>query len=145
MSERKKSALAIDHGERRCGFAVADALRLAVTPLTAWRDDANGPPLLEFISGLLGERDVESFVIGLPYNMDGTEGSRAADVRAFATTLAAQFPRVRIVFVDERLSTKAAEDLMRDAAIRPRDRKAHKDSFSALVLLRDWIEAGEPD
>ena len=85
-----------------------------------------------------------NFVIGLPYNMDGSEGSRAADVRGFAALLAARFPHVAIAFVDERLSTKAAEDLMRDAAIAVRNRKAHKDSFSALVLLRDWIAAGEP-
>ncbi|MEO6709493.1 MAG: Holliday junction resolvase RuvX [Planctomycetota bacterium] len=140
----KRSALAIDHGERRCGFAVTDPLRLATTPLSAWRDDANGPGLFDTIAALLDERDVDSFVIGLPYNMDGSEGSRAAEVRAFATQLGARFPRVAIVFVDERLSTKAAEDLMRDAQIPVRDRKAHKDSFSALVLLRDWIEAGEP-
>lgn len=144
MSDKKRSALAIDHGERRCGFAVADPLRLATTPLAAWRDDAHGPALLEFIAALLTEREVGTFVIGLPYNMDGSEGSRAADVRAFAGLLAARFPRVAIAFVDERLSTKAAEDLMRDAAIAVRDRKAHKDSFSALVLLRDWIAAGEP-
>ena len=145
MNGKKRSALAIDHGERRCGFAVADPLRLATTPLVAWRDDANGPALLDFIAALLAQRDVGAFVIGLPYNMDGSEGSRAAQVRTFAALLAARFPRVPIAFVDERLSTKAGEDLMRDAAISPRDRKAHKDSFSALVLLRDWIEAGEPD
>jgi putative holliday junction resolvase len=144
VSARKLSALGIDHGERRCGFAVADPLRLSTTPLAAWRDDANGPPLLEHIAALLAERDVGTFVIGLPYNMDGSEGSRSAEVRAFAALLAKRFPAIALVFVDERLSTKVAEDLMRDARIPPRERKAHKDGFSALVLLRDWIEAGEP-
>ena len=143
MSLAKRSALAIDHGQRRCGFAVADPLRLAVTPLSAWNDAAQQPPLLDYIARLLEERDVDVFVIGLPYNMDGSEGSRSAEVRAFAELLRARFQGVRVSFVDERLSTKAAEDLLRDAGIKPRDRKAHKDSFSALVLLRDWIESGE--
>jgi len=141
----KRSALGIDHGERRCGFAVADRLRLATTPLHAWRDDPGGPSLLDYVAALLDERDVGTFVIGLPRNMDGSEGPRAAQVRAFAAQVSARFPSVKLAFVDERLSTKTAEDLMRDARIHPRDRKAHKDSFSALVLLRDWIEAGEPD
>ncbi len=144
MNKRPRSALAIDHGTRRCGFAVADPLRLATTPLVAWRDDANGPALFDYIARLLEERDVDVFVIGLPCNMDGSEGPRAAEVRAFAATLLARFAGLRAVFVDERLSTKAAEDLLRDAKVRPRDRKALKDSFSALVLLRDWIAAGEP-
>jgi putative Holliday junction resolvase len=144
VNAKKSSALAIDHGQRRSGFAVCDALRIATTPLAAWRDDAPGPGLFDFIAGLLGERDVGTFVIGLPCNMDGSEGPRAAQVRAFAALLSARFPSVAIAFVDERLSTKAAEDLMRDAEIRPRDRKAYKDSFAALVLLRDWIAANEP-
>lgn len=139
----KRSALAIDHGERRCGFAVVDPLRLAVTPLAAWNDASGGPTLFDYIAGLLEERDVDIFVIGLPCNMDGSEGPRAADVRAFAQRLCLRFPRVRAAFVDERLSTKAAEELLREAGIPPRQRKAHKDSFSALVLLRDWIESGE--
>lgn len=138
----KRSALAIDHGERRCGFAVVDPLRLSVTPLAAWTDAANGPKLLDHVARLLEERDVDTFVIGLPRNMDGSEGPRAAEVRAFAQRLGERFPRVRATFVDERLTTKAAEDLLRDAGIPPRQRKAHKDSFSALVLLREWVESG---
>jgi putative Holliday junction resolvase len=143
VSARKTSALAIDHGTRRTGFAVADALRLATTPLEAWRAEPGRPGILEHVARLLDDREVGVFVIGLPRNMDDSEGPRAAEVRAFAAQLAARFPAVRIAFVDERLSTKAAEDLMRDAQIPPRARKAHKDSFAALVLLRDWIASGE--
>ncbi len=145
MKKNQRAALGIDHGTRRCGFAVADPLRLATTPLAPWRDDAPGAGLFAHIAKLLDERDVDVFVIGLPRNMDGTEGPRALEVRAFAAQLSAQFKKPRTVFVDERLSTKAAEDLLRDAQVRPRDRRALKDSFAALVLLRDWIESGEPD
>ena len=137
--------MGIDHGVRRCGFAVADPLRLATTALAAWRDDANGPQLFDHIAKLLEERDIDVFVIGMPFNMDGSEGPRAREVRDFAGRLMARFAGIRVAFVDERLSTKAAEELLRDAQVRPRDRKAMKDSFAALVLLRDWIESGEPD
>ena len=54
------------------------------------------------------------------------------------------FPRVRIGYQDERLSTKAAEELLKEAGMHGEERRAKKDSMAALVILRDWIEAGEP-
>ncbi|MBK8179905.1 MAG: Holliday junction resolvase RuvX [Planctomycetes bacterium] len=139
MSTRKRSTLAIDHGTVRTGFAVADPLRIVTTPLEAWIRRPNGPPLLDHVARLLEERDVGTFVVGLPRNMDDSEGPRAAEVRRFGAELAARFPSVVVTFVDERLSTKAAEDLMRDAGIPARAQKRHKDSFAALVLLREWV------
>lgn len=144
MTRRQGSALAIDHGERRCGFAVADALRIAVTPLAAHELRPGGVALLDHIAALLEERVVGVFVVLMPFNMDGSEGARAKSVRDFAASLATRFPQIEIAYVDERLSTKAAEELMRDAGVPPRDRKALKDSFAALAMLRDWIAAGEP-
>jgi RNase H-fold protein (predicted Holliday junction resolvase) len=49
-----------------------------------------------------------------------------------------------VIFYDERLTTKAAEDLLREMGVAPSERRRLKDSYSALVLLRDWIASGEP-
>jgi putative Holliday junction resolvase len=136
--------LAIDHGEKRTGFAVADPLRVAVHPLTTWHGHGHGKELLDHIESLLEERDVDTFLIGFPFHMDGTCGERAQQVRRFASSLAARFPAVRIVLQDERLSTKEAEDLMSKAGLDYRERKRERDSWSATVFLRDWIAAGEP-
>lgn len=137
------SALAIDHGTKRTGFAVTDPLRITTQALETFHGTEE-TALLERIAALCSERVVGAFVLGLPYNMDGSEGPRAAEVRAFAARLMARFPRVRIGYQDERLSTKAAEELLKEAGMHGEERRAKKDSMAALVILRDWIEAGEP-
>ena len=138
------SALAIDHGTKRTGFAVADPLRISLNALEPWHGPGDAPGLLEHVAGLLEERTVGCFLVGLPLNMDGSAGPRAAEVRAFAARLAQRFPGVALCFVDERLSTKEAEELLRENGLRGEKARALRDSFSALVLLRDWIRAGEP-
>ena len=139
---RKGAVIAIDHGSKKCGFAVTDPLRISLELLPPYRGDENG--LLARVAALAQERDVEAFVVGMPRNMDGTEGGRARDVRGFMERLAARFPGVAIAEQDERLTTKAAEEILREQGIRgPRAREL-RDSVSALVLLRDWMAAGEP-
>jgi putative Holliday junction resolvase len=140
----KGGVLAIDHGTKRTGFAVVDPLRIAAHALDTWRGPGAEPELFTFVQQLLDERDVRIFLVGMPLNMDGTEGPRAADVRGFVTRLAARFPRVKVVTWDERLTTKAAEDLLRESGHHGKDARAKRDSWSALVLLRDWMESGEP-
>ena len=140
-----KTAVAIDLGARRTGFAVTDALRIACQPLAVYTGDPDDERLFAHVEALLAERDVGAFVLGLPLNMDGSEGPRAQAARAFAARLAARFPDVRVALQDERLTTKAAEDLLRETGERRwQDRKPLRDSMSAVVLLRDWIAAGEP-
>ncbi len=138
----KRPALAIDHGTKRTGFAVVDALRIAVTPLAT--ANVTGDALLKHVAKLLDERDVAHFVVGYPLNMDGTPGPRAAEVDAFIASLSAKFPRVKVVRQDERLSTKEAESRLVEAGLTGQERKARKDSWAAAVLLEDWLRAGEP-
>ncbi|MBI5363217.1 MAG: Holliday junction resolvase RuvX [Planctomycetes bacterium] len=140
----KGAVLAIDHGTKRTGFAVVDALRIASHALDPYHGPGDDAQLVEHIAKLLDERDVRLFLVGLPVNMDGSEGPRAADVRAFATRLAERFPRIPVRLWNETLTTKAAEELLREAGHHGRDARARRDSWSALVLLRDWIESGEP-
>lgn len=142
---RRKGVLAIDHGTKRCGFAAIDGLRIAATPLDAHHGTGDALALWKHIDRLLGERDIDTMLLGFPFNMDGTSGARANEVEAFALEFARRHPQLRIVKYDERLTTKAAEELLRDAGHRGREAKLRRDSWSALVLLRDWIAAGEPD
>jgi putative Holliday junction resolvase len=138
------AALAIDHGTKRTGFAIADPLRIAVHPLETFRGPGDGQELVAHVATLLAERTVTTFVLGFPYAAGGAVGARAKEVEAFAARLAARFPEVEVVRWDERLTTKAAEDLLREAGHHGEARKARRDSWSALVLLRDWIASGEP-
>jgi putative Holliday junction resolvase len=129
---------------KRSGFAAVDPARIAPVPLEAWRGPGGEAELIDHIARLLQERDIGTLLLGFPLDMDGGEGRRAGEVREFARHLEARFPGCEIVFQDERLSTKAAEELLRETDLSPRERRARRDSISALVILRDWLAAGEP-
>mgnify|MGYP002640528859 CR=1 FL=1 len=140
--------LAVDHGTKKTGFAIADGLRIICEPLDVAHVTGDGPELLAHIEALCGERDVERILVGLPIHMDGVESSRAADVRRFGERVAAHLAAVGlpapVSYWDERLSTKEADSLLVEAGYTGDARKSRRDSWSALVVLRDWLEAGEP-
>ncbi len=127
--QRKAGVLAIDHGTKRTGFAVVDGLRIAAHALDGWRGAGGEEEMLAHVGGLLAERDVAVLLVGLPLDMSGGEGARAAEVRAFGRRLAARFP---------------GQELLREIGSSQDERRRRKDSFAALVLLRDWIASGEP-
>lgn len=141
----RKAVLAIDHGTKRCGFALADALRISALPLAPFHGPGDSTQLLDFIAAALRERDVDTFLVGWPVNMDGSASLRGTDVQRFVELLRARFPTQRVVRYDERLTSKAAEELLREARVPPAKRRELRDSFSALVLLRDWLDSGEPE
>lgn len=136
------SVLAIDHGTKRTGFAVSDALRITVTPLSAFHGPGDGEGLLHHIAGLAEERELETILVGEPLNMDGSPGPRAKDVARFVARLRDRLPEVQITIVDERLTTKEAEARLAEAGHFGKARKARRDSWSAAVFLEDWIRAG---
>ena len=133
--------LAVDHGDRHTGFAFADALGITQTPLSTYHGPGDGEGLLEHVAALLEERDVGTFVVGLPLNADGSEGARCAAVRAFAARLGERFPRARIALQDEHLTSKAAEERLSELGRGGRAGRAQRDAYSALILLEDWLRA----
>ncbi len=138
----RRVALGVDHGTRRTGFAAADASRILVTPL----DPVQGgdAEALDAIAALCEERDVGVLVVGYPLHMDGAAGPRVAEVDAFIARAEERFPELGVVRQDERLTTREAEERLREAGYHGAQRKARKDSWSAMILLEDWIGAGEP-
>ncbi len=143
-SARSGGVLAIDHGTKRTGFAATDGLRIAAFALDTFHGAGDGDALLDHVGKLCDERTIATFLVGYPFNMDGTRGGRAKDVDAFVARLRARFPGVEALLHDERLTTKAADELLIESGHTGADRKARRDSWSALVLLRDWLESGEP-
>jgi putative Holliday junction resolvase len=130
--------LAIDYGRVRHGLAVTDGLGLAGRPLPALtrRDAARD---LATFRALVAEYDVRRLVVGLPINMDGSEGEMAREARAFAEELAGAL-ELPLLMEDERLSTDEAETVLREAGLRPSERKRLRDSVAAAVILRGVLE-----
>jgi len=122
--------LALDAGEARCGCAVCDPSGTVVTPLDAVPkpDTRRG---LDSLARLVGERQIEQIVVGLPLTMRGEEGAQARWTRAFAERLAARVD-VPVVMHDERLTTRQAERT---------GGTAQADSRAAAHLLEGYLMA----
>jgi putative Holliday junction resolvase len=134
----RERILAVDYGRVRLGLAVSDALGLASHPLPALRRGTKDTDLAA-LRAVLAERDVRRLVVGLPLNMNGSEGPMAAEARAFGTWLGTA-TGLPVEYEDERLSTDEAEEFLRSAGLRPSDRKKLRDSVAAAVILRSVLE-----
>lgn len=130
--------LGLDLGTRTIGVAISDALRYSATPLeTIARSKftADAARLLELIDA----NQAVALVLGLPLNMDGSEGPRVQSTRAFARNLSQKTP-LPIVFWDERLSTSAVTRMLIEADTR-RDRRAEVvDKLAASYILQGLLD-----
>ncbi len=129
---------ALDLGTKTIGVAVSDRMLSVATPLQTlrrgrFRDDAAA--LLD----IAGARDLAGFVLGLPRNMDGSEGPRAQSTRAFARNLAA-LTDLPIGFWDERLSTVAAERALLEADTSRKRRAEVIDHVAAGYILQGALD-----
>lgn len=133
--------LGIDLGRARIGLALADDILRSARPLRAVerRDEVSD---LGAIGTVAREYEVTRAVVGLPLNMDGTEGPSARLARAFAPRLATALG-VPVDLFDERLSTFEAEDRLRSRGVSARDMKGLVDAEAAAVILQGWLD-GRP-
>jgi putative Holliday junction resolvase len=133
--------LAIDYGTLKCGFASTDALHIAREPLDVLRHEGREEVLLAHIATLLEERDVSTVLIGLPGGERAEKGPVVPRVLALVETLRERHPGIEVCTWDESLTTKEAEARLRALGRRGRQIRAERDSWSALVLLDDWLES----
>ncbi len=132
--------MALDYGRRRIGVAASDPTRTIASPHSAVanRDPAVEPP--ETLVALIGRLEPALIVLGVPLNMDGSEGDMAAEARRFGRRLAA-LTGVRVVEVDERLTTVEAEERLLGLGLRRRKRreKGRADMLAAALLLEEYL------
>lgn len=133
-------ALALDIGDKTIGVAASDLLGLTAQGVetihrTSTKDD------LKRLGELVTQFEATTFVIGLPKNMDGTEGNRCELVRKFAAKLNDAFPNVTQIFWDERLSTVAAAKNLIAADVSRRKRKKVIDKMAAVYILQGWLDS----
>lgn len=129
---------AIDFGRRRIGLAITDGVGQGVYPLgmlerrSLTRD-------LEAIRSQLAERSVSRIIVGLPLNMDGSEGPSARAARVFAEHLGSA-TGLPVEMFDERLSSYEAEERLRGAAASRAAKKAARDAVAAAIILEGWLQ-----
>jgi putative holliday junction resolvase len=131
--------MGLDLGEKTIGVAVSDSTRLIASPLELIRK-SKFTQEAEHLFKLMAHRKVSALVIGLPANMDGTEGPRAQSCRAFARNLERLRP-VNIAFWDERLSTSAVERfLIEDLDLNRKRRAQVVDRTAAAWILQGALD-----
>ncbi len=130
-------ALGIDHGDTRIGIAATDDFGILAYPVETL-DQSKGDAI-ERIVRLAEIRRIHTLVVGLPLRMDGSEGSSAAKVRAFAGQLRERIPTVPLVFVDETLTTSSAAAKLREAGRNAKQQKAVIDQAAAVEILNLWM------
>ncbi|HUH10506.1 MAG TPA: Holliday junction resolvase RuvX [Brevundimonas sp.] len=131
--------IGLDLGENTIGVAVSDTSRMIASPLQLIRKVKFSQDAEQLIK-LMNGRNVSALVIGLPLNMDGSEGPRAQSCRAFARNLERLRP-VNVAFQDERLSTTAVERFLIDELDLTRKRRADVVDRTAAA----WILQGALD
>ena len=131
--------MGLDLGEKTIGVAVSDATRLIASPLELIRK-SKFTQEAEQLFKLMAHRKVSALIIGLPVNMDGTEGPRAQSCRAFARNLERLRP-VNVAFWDERLSTSAVERfLIEDLDLNRKRRAQVVDRTAAAWILQGALD-----
>jgi putative Holliday junction resolvase len=131
--------LGLDFGTRRLGLAVSEQQGWCARGL-ATIERRGGRRDLEAVARLAREQDVAAVVIGLPRNMDGSEGRMARLARDFAARLG-EHSGLPVHLWDERLSSFTADEAMQRSAVKPARRKGLRDQVAAAVILEDWLRA----
>ena len=131
--------MGLDLGEKTIGVAVSDGGRIIASPLELIRK-TKFTAEAERLFKLMDERQVSALIIGLPLNMDGTEGPRAQSCRAFARNLERLRP-INVAFQDERLSTSAVERfLIEDLDLNRKRRAQVVDRTAAAWILQGALD-----
>jgi putative Holliday junction resolvase len=121
--------LALDYGEARCGCALSDPTGTLATPLRAIERPGTRRGLARIVA-LVGEREAEHVVVGLPIGLSGEDTAQTAETRAFAARLGERLT-VPVELYDERFTTRLAQ--------RAVGGRADEDSRAAAVLLEGWL------
>ena len=132
--------LGIDYGEARTGFAITDALGITAQGLETLNSQGNDKIILKKIDELLEKYEVDTIVIGMPYHMNGTKSERAELTEKFIHKLKCKYNKLKIDYIDERLTTVAAHKTMNFLNINKHKKRNIVDTISAVYILETYLE-----
>ena len=128
--------LAIDYGTKRTGLAVCDAGEMIASPLAVLHGPKN---LIRKIGQIVAAEDIGAVVLGLPLNMDGSEGPQAKRVLAFAEQLRRHL-QIPVHLQDERLSSFGAEEKLREIGLGRARKQQRRDALAAAEILQTFLD-----
>ena len=130
--------MGIDYGDKRIGVALSDLLCIISSPYEVFINKGEEESL-KHLDKIIKDNDVDEIAMGLPLNMDGSEGERARLHREFGQKLS-DFSSVTVHFVDERLTSAEAEEILISSGVRREKRKELIDKLSAQIILQTFID-----
>ena len=132
-------SLGIDYGDARVGLAISDDLNITAQGLETIHHKGNDKIVLKRLEELLKMYEISTFVIGMPINMNGTEGERVEVTKKFIHKLKCKFNNINIVAVDERLTTVAAHKTMNFLNVDNKEKRNIVDTISAVYILEMYM------
>ena len=131
--------LGIDYGDSRVGLAITDELEITAQGLETIHHNGNDKLILKRLDEILSQYSIDTFVIGMPINMDGSKTERVEVTNKFIHKLKCKFNKVQIAEIDERLTTVAAHKTMNFLNINKYKKKELVDTISAVYILEMYI------
>lgn len=130
--------IGLDVGDVRIGVAVSDMLNILANPYETYVRKSIEEDVLHF-QNLQKEMNADTFVVGLPLNMDGTAGDRVEKTKEYAGILAEHID-AKFVFQDERLTTVQAEKVLISGGVRREKRKKVVDKVASTIILQSYLD-----
>ena len=131
--------LGIDYGDSRVGIAITDALGITAQGLETITHNGNDKIVLKRLEEIVEQYEIDTFVIGMPVNMDGSKTVRAEVTYKFIHKLKCKFNKIKIEEIDERLTTVAAHKTMNMLNVNKFKKRGIVDTISAVYILETYI------
>ena len=131
--------LGIDYGDARCGFAITDELNITVQGLETLGFSGNDREILKKIDEYLEKYEIDTIVVGMPFMLDGRKAERAEKTEKFIHKLKCKYNKLKIDYIDERLTTVAAHKTMNFLEINKHKKKNIVDTISAVYILETYL------
>ena len=131
--------LGIDYGEARVGTAITDSLNITAQGLETIKRNGSDKTILRRLDEILEQYEVDTIVVGMPLNMNGTISERAKITEQFIHKLKCKYNKIKIETVDERLTTVEAHKTMNFLDINKNKKKNIVDTISAVYILETYL------
>ena len=131
--------LGIDYGDNRCGFAITDALNITVQGLETLETNGNDKLILRKIDEYCTIYEIDTIVVGMPFMLSGDKSERAIKTEKFIHKLKCKYNKLKIDWIDERLTTVAAHKTMNLLEVNKHKKKNIVDTISAVYILETYV------
>ena len=132
--------LGIDYGDARVGIAITDPLGITAQGLKTIHHDGNDKVVLKRLEEILKEYEIDTFAIGMPLNMDGSKSERVEITENFIHKLKCKFNKIKIVPIDERLTTVEAHKTMNFLNVNKHKKRNIVDTIAAIYILESYMK-----